>query len=258
MTLPGGGAGGSTVVIGWGLAVALVVLVAIAVTVTRLAGLGSARQVGTASARAVLQLAVVSVVIVAVVRSLWLSGLFVLVMLCVAAVTSGRRMTPSRSGLFAVLPIASGAAPVIAVLVLTGAVPVTGIALVPVCGIVIGGAMTATSLCGRRALDELALRHGEYEAALSLGLRERDAAMLLTLPAAGQAMVPAMDQTRTVGLVTLPGAFVGVLIGSGNPVQAGAAQLLVLIGLLAAEAVSVVATAELVARGRINRPPAAQ
>ena len=146
----------------------------------------------------------------------------------------------------------------IAVLVLTGAVPVTGIALVPVCGIVIGGAMTATSLCGRRALDELALRHGEYEAALSLGLRERDAAMLLTLPAAGQAMVPAMDQTRTVGLVTLPGAFVGVLIGSGNPVQAGAAQLLVLIGLLAAEAVAVVATAELVARGRIHRPPAAQ
>jgi putative ABC transport system permease protein len=80
--------------------------------------------------------------------------------------------------------------------------------------------------------------------------------MLLTLPAAGQAMVPAMDQTRTVGLVTLPGAFVGVLIGSGNPLQAGAAQLMVLIGLLAAESVAVVATAELVARGRIHRPPA--
>jgi putative ABC transport system permease protein len=91
-----------------------------------------------------------------------------------------------------------------------------------------------------------------------LGLPERDAAMLLTLPAAGQAMVPAMDQTRTVGLVTLPGAFVGVLIGSGNPLQAGAAQLLVLIGLLAAEAVAVVATAELVARGRIRRSPKQQ
>ena len=72
---------------------ALVVLIAIAVTVTRLAGPGSARQIGTASARAVLQLAVVSVVIVAVMRSLWLSGLFVLVMHCVAAFTSGRRMT---------------------------------------------------------------------------------------------------------------------------------------------------------------------
>ena len=40
-----------------------------------------------------------SVVIVAVVRSLWLSLGFVLVMLTVAAVTSARRMTPHRSGL---------------------------------------------------------------------------------------------------------------------------------------------------------------
>ena len=47
--------------------------------------------------------------------------------------------------------------------------------------------------------------------------------------------------------MTLPGAFVGVLIGSGNPVQAGAAQVLVLFGLLAAEAVAAVVTAELVA-----------
>ena len=162
-------------------------------------------------------------------------------------------MTPHRSGLLAGVPIAAGAAPVIGIVVLTRAVPTTGIALVPVCGIVIGGAMTATSLAGRRALDELATRHGEYEAALSLGLTERDAAMELVRPAARQALVPATDQTRTVGLVTLPGAFVGVLIGSGNPVQAGAAQVLVLIGLLAAEAVAAVVTTELVARGRISR-----
>ena len=30
--------------------------------------------------------------------------------------------------------------------------------------------------------------------------------------AAGQALIPALDQTRTVGLVTLPGAYVGVLL----------------------------------------------
>ena len=229
-------AGGPTIVIGWGLGVALLLLTIVAVAVAGFAELGVARQIGTASVRAVLQLAAVSVVVVAVVRSLWLSALFVGVMLAVAALTSARRMTRDRSGLYAVLPVALGAVPVVLVVVATGAVPVTGIALVPVCGIVIGGAMTATSQCGRRALDELAQRNGEYEAALSLGLRERDAAMLLTLPTAGQAMVPAMDQTRTVGLVTLPGAFVGVLIG-----------------LLAAEVIAVLVTAELVARGRIRR-----
>ena len=194
-----------------------------------------------------------SVIIIAVVRSLWFSLAFVLVMLAVAAVTSARRMTPRRSGLLAAVPIVVGAAPVIGVVVVTGAVPTTGIALVPVCGIVIGGAMTATSLAGRRALDELAARHGEYEAALSLGLLDRDAALELVRPSAADALVPALDQTRTVGLVTLPGAFVGVLLGSGDPVQAGAAQVLVLVGLLAAETLAALVTVELVARGRLHR-----
>lgn len=250
----GGAVGGSTVVIGWGLAAALLLFVAVAVAVTGFGGLGVGRASAVAALRALVQLAAVSAIIVVVVGSLWLSVAFVLVMLGVAAFTSGRRMTPGRTGLLAVLPIAVGAAPVIAIVLATGAVPPTGIALVPVCGIVIGGAMTATSLAGRRALDELAARRGEYEAALSLGLLDRDAAMLLARPSASQALVPALDQARTVGLVTLPGAFVGVLIGSGDVVQAGAAQLLVLVGLLAAESVAVLVAVELVARGRITRP----
>jgi len=58
-----------------------------------------------------------------------------------------------------------------------------------------------------------------------------------------------LDQTRTVGLVTLPGAFVGVLLGGGSPLEAGAAQLLVLLGLLAAQMLAVWCVTELVARG---------
>lgn len=201
-----------------------------------------------AALRTVLQL-----VIMAVVRSWWLTGVFVLVMLGVAGWTSARRMTSHASGLFAVAAIAGGAVPVLAVVLVSGAVPLTGIAVVPVAGIVIGGAMTATSLGGRRALDDLESRRDQYEAALALGGRRRDAAMLVCRPAATQALVPPMDQTRTVGLVTLPGAFVGVLIGSGNPVQAAAAQILVLISLLAAETISVAGVLELVARGRITR-----
>jgi putative ABC transport system permease protein len=123
----------------------------------------------TAAARAVLQLAVVSVVIVAVVRSLWLSAAFVLLMLVVAAATSARRMTGDLSGLLAVVPIAGGAVIVLAIVLSTGVVPPVGIAVVPIGGIVLGGAMTATSLAGRRALDELDGRRGEYEAALDAG-----------------------------------------------------------------------------------------
>jgi ABC-type iron transport system FetAB permease component len=111
--------------------------------------------------------------------------------------------------------------------------------------------MTAASLAGRRLREELVTRRGEVEAALALGLPRRDAILEVTRPAAATALVPPLDQTRTVGLVTLPGAFVGVLLGGGTPLEAGAAQLLVLIGLLATEAIVVWVVIELVARGRI-------
>ena len=251
---------GSTVLIGWGLGVALLVLVAVGVAVGAAGRLGVGRDVLTAAVRAAVQLAAVSAVIVAVVRSLWLSAAFVVLMLVIASVTSARRMTGGRGGgrggLLAVVPIGVGAALVLVVVLSTRAVPLTGIALVPVSGIVIGGSMTATSQAGRRALDELTVRRGEYEAALALGVPERAAALWVARPSAVQALTPPLDQTRTVGLVTLPGAFVGVLIGSGDPVQAGAAQLLVLVGLLAAEVVAVVITVELVARGHIRRTSA--
>ncbi|WP_018334362.1 ABC transporter permease [Actinomycetospora chiangmaiensis] len=246
--------GGATVAVGPGLAVALVLLVGVAVGTAVLARFAISRALLTAAVRAVVQLALVAAVIVAVVRSWPLTVVFVVLMLATASWTSARRMTRDRTGLLAAVAIAAGVAPVLAVALVSGTVPLRGIAVVPVAGIVIGGAMTATSLGGRRALDELEARRDEYEGALALGGRRRDAAMLVCRPSATQALLPPLDQTRTVGLVTLPGAFVGVLIGSGDPVQAAAAQLLVLIGLLAAETVAVTVVLELVARGTIRRP----
>ena len=53
-----------------------------------------------------------------------------------------------------------------------------------------------------------------------------------------EALVPALDQTRTVGLVTLPGAFVGALLGGASAGRAARFQIVVLVGLLCAEAIT--------------------
>jgi putative ABC transport system permease protein len=144
-----------------------------------------------ASLRAVLQLGVVSPLIAAVLRSWWATAGFVAVMLTVAGFTSARRISTPRLGRLAILPIATGALPAGAVVVAAGTMPRTEVAVLPIAGILIGGAMTATSLAGRRVLDELRTRHGEYEAALALGFLPRDAALEVARPTAGQALVPA-------------------------------------------------------------------
>ena len=239
------------VTVGPRLGVALFVLTVLAAAAAVAGRLGYDRRIVVAAVRAAVQLAAVSVVITAILGSLPLTAVFVTVMYVVAARTSGRRMTGARSGWWAGVPIFAGSLPVVAGLLAGGLLPPTGLAVIPVTGILIGGAMTATSLAGRRALDELGARRGEVEAALSLGFSDRNAALEICRPAAGQALIPALDQTRTVGLVTLPGAFVGMLLGGASPLAAGAVQLFVLVALLAVEAVAIVLITELVARGRI-------
>ncbi|MGW7486677.1 ABC transporter permease [Streptomyces sp. NPDC054786] len=237
------------------LGVVLAVLLAVAVAIAALARLGHARAIAVAGLRAAAQLAAVSYLIGWVVHALpWLLS-FLALMFLVAVRTAGRRITQNRTWWWAAAPIAVGVVPVVGLLLLTGLVPPRGLTLIPVAGILIGGALTATVLGGRRALDELETRRGEFEAGLALGLPDRDARMEVARPAASDALLPGLDQTRTVGLVTLPGAFVGMLLGGASPVQAGAVQLFVLVALLTVQVAACATVLELVARGRLHRVP---
>lgn len=238
---------------GPGLAVALVLLVAVACAVSWWGGLGHERGVVVASVRAVLQLAAVAGVLAVVVGSVAASLAFVAFMHVVASGTAARRLVRSRCGWWCALPVAAGPLPVVGLLLLLDVLPLEGVALVPVAGILVGGAMSATVLAGRRGLDDLAARRGEVEAALSLGFEQREAGLMVSRPAASEALVPGLDSTRTVGLVALPGTFVGTLLGGASPAQAGAVQLLVLVALLVVQVLAVVLTVELLARGVLHR-----
>ena len=238
----------------WRLAVVLGVLVLLAVAASYVGRLGVERDHLTASARAVVQLAVVSLVISAVLGSIWWSLAFALLMFCVASWTSTERIRAPRSQLgWVAVSIAAGAVPVLALILGSGVVPFNGAGLVPTAGIVIGGAMTAATLTGRRAYDEITGSFGSYEAALALGMSSSEAAFEVIAPTAREALTPGLDQTRTVGLVALPGAFVGVLLGGGTPLEAGAAQILVLIGLMTAQAATSAVLLRLVAAARVVR-----
>ncbi|KAA5834612.1 ABC transporter permease [Saccharopolyspora hirsuta] len=234
------------------LGVAIALLLIAAAAVAGLGRLARYRDVLFAGVRGAVQLAAVSLLIAYLVQSTALAALFIVLMFAIAAHTAGRRITGDRSWLWAGLPIAAGVAPAVGLLVVTGAVPLTGLVLIPLVGQLIGGAMVATALAGRRLLDELHHRRGEVEAALALGMTGRCARLEIARPAAGSALVPALDQTRTVGTVTLPGAFVGMLLGGATPVQAGVVQLYVLVALLAVESVAILVALEIVARGLLT------
>lgn len=230
------------------LAFALVALLLLAVLASWRGGLRLERDLAVAACRSVVQLAAVSLLIAAVLGSLVWSAAFAALMFGVAVFTSSRRVDAAASWPWVAVAMAAGVLPVLALILASGAVPFEGAALVPVAGIVIGGTMTAHTLAGRAAFRALHEDLGTYEAALSLGLVAPDAVSEVVARHLPESLVPVLEQTRTVGLVTLPGAFVGVLLGGGTALQAGAAQVLVLIGLLAAETLSVTVAHQLIRR----------
>ena len=236
---------------GLSLALALVVLTLLALVASLVGRLRVERSLATAAGRAAVQLALVSLVIAAVLSHLAWSAAFAVVMFAVAVFTSAGRIGARAAWPWVAVAVAAGVLPVLTVIFVPGAVPLNGPSLVPMAGIIIGGAMTASSLSGRRVFAALRDEHGLYEAALSLGLPRPAAISEVIERQLPEALVPGLDQTRTVGLVTLPGAFVGVLLGGGTPLQAGAAQVIVLIGLLATQTTTVVVAAALIRSSRL-------
>ncbi|MDQ4501704.1 ABC transporter permease [Sinomonas sp. ASV322] len=235
--------------LGPGVVVAVVLLTALAAAVHRGALDGGWRPPVTASLRAVGQLAVVALLVSQLGKSPWLALLFTLAMFAVAVVTAGRRADRTRWW-WAAAPIAAGVAPAVLILLATGVLPFDGLALIALIGQQVGGAMTTTSLAARRVLAELELRRGEVEAAVALGFEWRPARLLVARHTAREALIPSLDQTRTVGTVTLPGAFVGMVLGGASPVDAAIVQLVVLVSLVAVSAIAAAVALRLCASGR--------
>jgi UDP-glucose/iron transport system permease protein len=229
-----------------------VAFVALAAAVAWRLELGLTREILTAAARAIVQLAAVGALIALVFEYELLAIAFVAAMVATAAVTSGGRIKGipnARARAVAAIGIpAVGAA---GLLIAVGAFDATPRAAIPTAGILIGGAMTACTLTGRRLLEGLRDEEEEIEARLSLGDRIRTALAPTVRQAIRTGLIPAIDQTRNVGVVTLPGTFVGLVLGGASPAEAARIQLTVLLTLLAVELLAATAIAELIVRTRI-------
>jgi UDP-glucose/iron transport system permease protein len=221
------------------LGVGLTLLLAIALVVLTVAGIGQRRAVVVAAVRAGAQLALIAAALRGVFAAPLTSIAVVAVMFTVATGTAARRLRDQPGATRAVvLACGVGSAVTIAVIVGLPALSRDVRTLVAVSGIVIGGTMTAATLTGRRLADGIHRRRDEIEAWLSMGATPRQALRDVARYSAVEALVPVLDTTRTVGLVTLPGAFAGALLGGASAADAARFQITVLIGLLCAEALT--------------------
>ena len=228
-------------------------LVAVAVLLSRVQKLKMESEIVVAAARAIVQLVAIAFLIDVVFEHLGFSGLLLGAMLVAASLTAGRRLrgVPAAPWI-AAASIAISTSVVLVILFGAGVFPFEPRWLIAIAGMAIGNSMTAVSLAGSRLRDELVDKADEVEARLALGVRASDALKTYTRRAVTNGMIPILDATKNVGLILVPGAFVGMLLGGASPADAARVQLVVLFMLLGAVAVSAVSITALVARAFIG------
>jgi putative ABC transport system permease protein len=231
----------------------VIVAVCLALTasaVARWLRLGLSRDVLIAAVRAGVQLAAVGAVIALVFEHEGLSALFAITMVGAASATSRRRLASvpnatTRAAASIVVGAAVGLVPLLA----SGAFSTAPREFVPVVGILVGGAMVATSITATRVVDAVRDQRADLETRLALGVSVRTAAGPLEREAVRTAVVGVIDQTKSAGLVTLPGTFVGLVLGGASPTEAARVQLVVLLALLAVQLAAALTCARLAVAG---------
>lgn len=191
--------------------------------------------------RGAVQLGLISLVLGGVITSpLWVACAL-LVMFTVAAATATRRIGFTREHvLLMAVGMGLGVVVTLAVVFTTGAIEAEPRYFLALGGIVIGNTMSIATLAGRRLRESTLERWDEVEGWLALGATPRSATLDMARAAVYSALIPSTDQTKTTGLVTLPGAFVGAIFGGISPLEAGRFQIVVLASIMAAGALTAV------------------
>jgi putative ABC transport system permease protein len=222
----------------------LLLMSAMTVGLARWAGAGLGLFPLWALCRAVAQLTVVALLLRGILALPWTVVAFVVLMLTTASWTAMERLKELWHGRRAATAgVLSGALLTLIVVFGLRLVDFEVRYLIAVAGIVIGNSMSAATLAGRNFLRGARARASEVEAWLSLGATPAKANQEIGRQAVRESLLPTLDQTKSTGLVTLPGAFVGALFGGASPVDAAQFQLVVLAGIaLAMTVTSIVVT----------------
>ena len=230
---------------------ASVLLVVLAYVVVVREGLGLGREVLVSSLRAAVQLLAVGALLLLLFERTGLPGAFAWVagmVLLAGRVAGGRARGLPGATRIATAGIGIAVAATVGLLLVAGVIETTGRVVVPVAGMVVTGAMQGASLTLQRIRDEAGASRRAVEARLALGLSGREAFAPHLRTALRTALIPAVDGTKVVGLISLPGAMVGLLLAGVEPLTAIRYQVVVMYMLLGAAAVSAVVAGRLALR----------
>jgi putative ABC transport system permease protein len=220
---------------------ATLALVALAAAVSFWRRADLEEDIAVAAIRSFVQLTAIGYVIQLIfdADTIWLVLALLATMVLFGALTARNRARKVPSAFWPLLiGLAIAGASTLGLVVALGVFEATPRYLVPVGGMVIGNAMTASAVALNRLGDEVEGARGKIEATLALGATAQEAAAPFVRRALRSGMIALVDSTKTTGLIFFPGTMVGMLLAGADPTDAVRLQLILLYTLLGSVAIA--------------------
>ncbi|WZY90563.1 hypothetical protein YC2023_047298 [Brassica napus] len=179
-----------------------------------------------------------------------------LFMVSVAGYTAGQRAKHVPRGKYvAGVSILAGTSITMFLLIVLNVFPFTPRYIIPVAGMMVGNAMTVTGVTMKQLRDDIKMQLNlvkllyindfvlnrtkfPVETALALGATPRQATLQQVKRALVISLSPVLDSCKTVGLISLPGAMTGMIMGGASPLEAIQLQIVVMNMMVGAATVS--------------------
>jgi uncharacterized protein (TIGR00245 family) len=250
----------------WGGVVVSLLLVTAAGAIAYRKRLGLTRELVVAAARAAVQLVTAGALLRTVFQRPSLLGPagWLLAMVIIAGQVAGRRgggLPQAKAA--ATGGVAASTAATLGVLLAGRVIAAEARVIVPVGGMIVSSAMLAAGSALRRLDDDVRQSRPAIEARLSLGQSGRQAILPHQRSALRTALIPAIDSTKVVGLISLPGAMTGLILAGISPLTAIRYQIVVMYMQLAATAMAALIAVRLAEKSlfddaqrliQVNRP----
>ncbi len=229
----------------WGGVAVSLLLVTVAGAIAYRQRLGLTRELVVAAARAAVQLITAGALLRIVFQRPSLLGLagWLIAMIVIAGQVAGRRGAGLPGAKVAATSgVAASTVATLVTLLAGRVIAAEARVIIPVGGMIASSAMLAAGSSLRRLDDELRHSRQAVEARLSLGQSGRQAVAAHQRSALRTALIPAIDSTKVVGLISLPGAMTGLILAGISPLTAIRYQIVVMYMQLAATAISALVT----------------
>lgn len=220
---------------------AALTLVGLAMGISRWQKVGLEKDMLVAVGRAFVQLIAIGYALDFIFQARGIAWILLVVgiMVTIAGYTAGQRGTGvPRSQSVATAAISVGAFLTLGLLIGLRVFPFEPRYIIPIAGMIVGNSMTVTGLVMARLRDDLKNQQAQVEAALALGATQWQAGRLQLRRALAGGMTPIVDNTKTVGLIALPGAMTGMILAGASPLEAVQLQIIVMYMLVGAAAFS--------------------